>query len=56
MAASRAFPPARSTSWAAIEALLSAVTIINFLEKDFCDWDISEEGSGLLLLNGLAIT
>ena len=37
------------------EALLSAVTIINSLERDFCDWDIPEEGSGLLLLNWLAI-
>ena len=56
MAASRAFPPARSISLAAKEALLSAVTIINFLERDFCDWVIPEEGSGLLLLNWLAIT
>ena len=53
--ASRAFPPARSISLAAKEALLSAVTIINFFERDSFDWPISEGGSGLLLLNWLAI-
>ena len=46
----------KDISLAAKEALLSAVTIINVLERESCDWVIPEEGSGLLLSNWLAIT
>ena len=36
--------------------IVTAVTIINVLERESCDWVIPEEGSGLLLSNWLAIT